>query len=130
MKKFIIALLLTFPFQQLIAQEVRELREIHLLPTPESKSFKWEDGYEKLVDVKFHYFIKDSISEKNLNTVVINAMIITKSNCNNPLSFVPVELSLGESKAGMYAIVRYRSKNVYGSESESEAVYNIKDLLH
>ncbi len=98
------------------------------IPTTKSKSFIWKNGYEKNVTVKFQYFLDEELKPMILNKIIESSMYGAKYKLNNPLSFVPVELTIEDSNGNIETFVRFRGKNSYGAESETTIFYDFNNL--
>tara|TARA_B100001250_G_C19239569_1_gene545884 strand:+ start:126 stop:530 length:405 start_codon:yes stop_codon:yes gene_type:complete len=90
------------------------------IPTKDSKSFWWKDGYDKHVEVEFQYFLPDEIelSQESLKNVVMYVMVYSKRSLNNKLSFVPKKFSVLESGGTNTVLFDFYGKNSYGSEGK------------
>jgi hypothetical protein len=90
------------------------------------KTFKWKDGYDKIVRVNFLNLLSgEKKIDKNLfRKMFMNSLTKAKYKLKNRVSFVPRELSLMDSKKGGYVLtVKYLGKNSYGAESENKTMF-------
>lgn len=100
------------------------------IPNPNDEMFRWENGYKKIVDVKFLNVLTEKIEKYQLEIIVPKIMIKAKYNCENYLSYVPVELALMNSVDGtMIGQVKYNARNQYNAESEYSVPYRITKEL-
>ncbi len=102
-------------------------QEKRTYPNVTSKSFKWEDGFENLVDVKYNHQMKDTIAESDLHVLAINVLLKTKFKCSNMMSFVPIELSILQKHAGgeINALMTYKAKKEDGTDNIEKVLYKI-----
>jgi hypothetical protein len=100
------------------------------IPKANDKSFRWENGYKKVVDVKFLNILNDTIEKYQLEIIVPKIMMKAKYKCDNYLSYVPVELFLLNNHEGeMIAQVKYNARNKYNAESERSSAFKISKEL-
>ena len=91
------------------------------IPTKDSESFWWKNGYDKHVEVEFKYFLPDSIelSQESLENVVMYVMVYSKRSLNNKLSFVPKKFSIFQGSTGENTVLMdFYGKNTYGTEGK------------
>jgi hypothetical protein len=124
MKKFqfcsILVILLVFSFNCLSQT---------LLPTKESKKFNWEESKQgKTFDVSFKYALKEvEIPSERLNSIVMRAIINSKYQLKNTLSFRPIEVMIYANKDELNISVEYSGKNSFGVESLSRSYFTFKN---
>lgn len=95
-------------------------------PTFTDKTFKWKNGYDKIVEVNFLNFLSSEkkIDKTIFDKMIMNSLVKAKYKLKNKTSFVPRELSFMDSKKGGYIVtVKYLGKNSYGAESESKTMF-------
>lgn len=90
-----------------------------------TKVFQWKNGYDKNVDVIFQNVTDDDLDITIIRKALMSVMVKAKFTLKNRLSFVPVKLSMisNTEDSNHTAIVKYRGKNAYGTESSSTAYY-------
>lgn len=103
------------------------------VPDFNDKTFKWKDGYDKIVTVNFSNLLPGdkTMDEKLFQSIVMNSMVKAKYNLKNKLSYVPRKLLIMQNEDGYIVSVEYLGKNAYGAESELKSmfVYNTSGEL-
>lgn len=100
-----------------------------VLPTKETKKFTWEESKQgKTFDVSFKYALKDvEIPTERLNSIVMNAIIKSKYQLKNTLSFRPIDVMIYSNKNELNISVEFSGKNSYGVESLSRSYFTFKN---
>jgi hypothetical protein len=100
-----------------------------VLPTKESKKFSWEESKQgKTFDVSFKYALKEvEIPSERLNSIVMRAIINSKYQLKNTLSFRPIEVMIYSNKDELNISVEYSGKNSFGVESLSRSYFIFKN---
>ena len=87
------------------------------LVTKQSKNFLWnEKEQSKNYDIVFTYLLPDDIviPEDRLQTIVINAMVMSKYKLKNKLNFKPFEVGLFKLENTLVILVYYSGDNNNG----------------
>ncbi len=122
MKKVLLLLVAVLAFNTVNAQSTT--------PKQESKTFKWKNGYDVEVVVKFTNLDKKrDISDNVLSTLSIETLVRSEYSLKNKLSFVPVSLTVMPYEGDIMVTVVFRGKNAYGTESQTKSMFScsIKD---
>jgi hypothetical protein len=100
-----------------------------VLPTKGSKKFSWEESKQgKTFTVKFLYGLDtENIPQERMNSVVMNAIIKSKYQLKNILSFRPIEVMIFGKENELQVYVEYSGKNSYGVESIAKSYFNFKN---
>jgi len=122
MKKLLLLLVLTIGITTYAQDKTTK-------PTPNSKSFFWKDGNDKIVPVKYNHNTKHKFPTRKYNILITNIMIRTKYKCDNFSSYEPIELTLSETKSGIFWTVqsKYKYTNDNGKVVEATAHYVITE---
>lgn len=100
-----------------------------VLPTKESKKFTWEESKQgKTFTVAFKYGLDvGNIPQERLNSVIMNAIIKSKYQLKNTLSFRPIEVMVYGDNKELKLVVEYSGKNSYGAESSLKSFFDFKN---
>lgn len=100
-----------------------------VLPTKESKIFKWEETKQgKTFDVSFKFGLEvGEIPKERLESVVMNAIIKSKYQLKNILTFRPIEVMIYGKNNDLKVYVEYSGKNANGVESIAKSYFEFKN---
>lgn len=99
------------------------------LPTKDSKFFSWEEAKQgKTFNVSFKYLIDSSeIPQERLDTIIMKAVINSKYQLKNTLSFRPIDVIIYGKENEFKLVVEYSGKNGYGVEIIAKSFFEFKN---
>lgn len=107
MKKLFLLLILIIGFNSIAQTKMPKIGD---------KTFIWaEKEQNKNFKINFNYLLKDyNIPQKQLDIIIMNAIIKCKFKLKNKLSFKPIEVGIINWEDRFGVIVEFSGKNEYG----------------